>query len=362
MSEPLRIALCSAQGAGAHYYGPGMNAWRMYSRLDPRDGEVTLFHASGSQEPSPVFVATQQLARPGLPPGVRHLQATWSARRVLARARPQFDVFHAMTAYWPAVGPALAAERAGVPAVVKVAGEGTETLLSGDHVRDLPRRLRVVAMRRISAFVAISDTIADQLETCGVEPDRIWRIPNGVDTDLFGPPSSPPSGRVGRPRVLFAGAVVRRKRPHLAVRALARLRREVDAELWIAGPCDDPAYHDELRDEVRSLDLEDHVRWLGFVGDMTELYREVDAVCLPTEGEGMANVVLEAMASAVPFVVTPASGMDELAGTGAGLVVDSGPDVLAGGLATVLADPDPFARAGREAAVAHYSTAVVLAE
>lgn len=364
-ARPLRILVWSDAGAGPHYNGYGMNAWRLYGALSPGEADVTLLHARPDHAPSDVFARVCQVGsiRAGTVPGrlfvVNQLEVAARAGAAVLRSRDDVDVFHGISCYWPTLGPALAAEAVGVPAVVKVTSE--QDLVSWSGAARARKRIRLRALRHVSAVVAVTGEISTLLLRNGIPEERVWSIPNGVDVELFHPAAHAPERRARSRRILFAGEVTRRKRLHLAVAALAALRRDEDAELWVAGPTPDPAYRDEVAATADRLGVAPWVRWLGFVRDMPGCLRRVDALCLPSAAEAMANVVLEAMASGVPFVVTPASGMAELAATGGGEMVAPDPEVLAAALRHVMAHPEGYSAAGRSAAVTSYSTRAVMA-
>jgi glycogen(starch) synthase len=87
----------------------------------------------------------------------------------------------------------------------------------------------------------------------------------------------------------------------------ARLaRRHPEVAYIIAGDGSRRQHYEQM---ARELGIERSVRFLGFVGDMRAFYAACDVVVLPSQSEGCPNVVLEAMASERPLVVsdTPAT-------------------------------------------------------
>ena len=74
--------------------------------------------------------------------------------------------------------------------------------------------------------------------------------------------------------------------------------------------------------------------------DLAELYRLMAVLCLPSQREGLPNVVLEALASEVPVVVAGATGSVDAVGAGLNaLVVDKySPIQLSVALAAIISD------------------------
>ena len=82
-----------------------------------------------------------------------------------------------------------------------------------------------------------------------------------------------------------------------------------------------PLYAD-LREYARRLDIEDYVRWIGYVdeADKPALYRLADVFAFPSEYEGFGLPPLEAMASGTPVVAWDSVVNDEVLESGAYLV------------------------------------------
>lgn len=356
------MLLWSPKGAGPSYHGPGMNAWRLYSRLDPACGAVSLMHANPEHQSTSADPWLESFCVAGSSSG------PWGWPRAIAQAiaymrnnKSKIDVVHGLLGYYPTVCIALAAESMGIPAVVKIAANGTE-IRSKAGIQNFHRQFRYKAMREISAFIAISEEIADGLCALKIPTERIHLIPNGVDTDLFRPRQKVFHFTNNRKKILFSGALVRRKRPHLLISAIPYLRNQRDVDVLFAGPIHDEQYFKELKSLALTCGVSDRVLWTGFVNDMPNLLSSVDALCLPSSGEGMANAILEAMASGVPFVATPCSGMDELCRSGGGLIVEPDPRQIAAALNQLLSHQTAYGAKGREAALRRYSTKVVLHE
>lgn len=75
-----------------------------------------------------------------------------------------------------------------------------------------------------------------------------------------------------------------------------------------------PAFLDGLRHRADSLGLSGSICWLGRVDNMQAFYSAVDVFCSPSCGEGMSNVVAEAMACGRICVATRVGDSAQLIG------------------------------------------------
>ena len=171
----------------------------------------------------------------------------------------------------------------------------------------------------------------------GLPEDRVVTVALGCDPDAFAPAERPPE----RFTVLFIG----RERYAKGALELADAARALPAgsRLWLSGRAD-PVTEQALAG-VRA-----EVRFLGPVPSnrMPGLYREASVLALPSYSEGFGMVVLEAMASGLPVVVSDRVGAATLVRNGeAGLVVPAGDaDALSDALRSLEGDPDRCASAG----------------
>ena len=96
------------------------------------------------------------------------------------------------------------------------------------------------------------------------------------------------------------------KRTDDVVRIFARVRESMDARLVLVG--DGPEYG-RTRELVEKLELEEYVRYVGVVDDVTPILAAADVLLLPSETESFGLVALEAMASGVPVVASDVGGL-----------------------------------------------------
>lgn len=179
--------------------------------------------------------------------------------------------------------------------------------------RLLFRSLSPWIWRGAHKVTALSKTL-EELARTSSPTQTIEVLPNGIDANLFRPPSG---SLAPRPFVLlFAGRLV----PHKGVLDLLDAfellgPEEPRTELLIAG---DGPLRDELTARIGRDGLQDRVRLLGIVPrqDMAALYGMAHVVVIPSWSEALGNVTLEAMASGLPVVTTPTGAAEMIDGNG----------------------------------------------
>lgn len=159
--------------------------------------------------------------------------------------------------------------------------------------------------RLLERFVAIGPPMREPVaRALRVEPERLSVVPDPALSQAQIEELSPPcgkdiGGRRGR-RFLAVGRLAPQKNFTLLVDAFARLATPED-RLVIAGegPC-----RAALERQVSRLGLTGQVSMPGHVSDVTQLYRDADALVLSSDYEGVPGVVIEALAACLPIAAT----------------------------------------------------------
>ena len=171
------------------------------------------------------------------------------------------------------------------------------------------------ALNGCTGAIAISSVARRLMEELGVEPDHIHDIPNGVDLERFRKQVEfdlRQHFELDRTKriILSVGREHEQKAYATGLRAFARVaQRDSRAHYLLIGGGN--SVHSGLCDE---LGIRDRVTLCeGLFGDqLVAAYQQADIFFSPSIWEMMPLVVLEAMASGRPAVVTNISGSQDL--------------------------------------------------
>ena len=213
---------------------------------------------------------------------------------------------------------------------------GVKLLVHGEHGRDSldlhGTNIKYIWLRRfmqsiVKQFITVSKDLRSWLvDSVNIPADKVAQIYNGVDENRFSP------ARAGRMRdtlraeqgwqgcfVLGTVGQMRAEKDTLnLVRAFIILIEQHphlrdDARLVLVG--DGP-----LRLEVEQLLAQHNLQslcWLcGEIDDIPAVLGMLDLFVLPSKAEGIANTILEAMASGLPILATDVGGNGELVQVG----------------------------------------------
>lgn len=246
--------------------------------------------------------------QPGQDPGMH-----WRLFKVLRRLRPA--IVH--TYNIGALECQLTAYLAGVPGRVH-AEHGWDSMDPFGQQRRY-RWLRRASRPLVHRYIPVSRHIQTYLEeTVGLPGRAIQRITNGVDTQRFQPCPDARLPMEGLPTgAVVIGCVGRMqpiKDPLNLVRAFIELiRREPTRRAWLrlAMIGDGPLWETAKKTlETAGLGA---LCWLpGSREDVAALLPAMDIFVLPSLNEGISYTILEAMACALPTVVTDVGGNSEL--------------------------------------------------
>ena len=211
-------------------------------------------------------------------------------------------------------------------------------------------------LRAADRVVVMSQAQALAFRHCG---NRVRIIYNAALVPPV-PPAPPPTnalpGGLARPIVGVVGRLSREKGVDVFLDACAVLAgKGVVFSALVAGDGPDRAL---LEARCARLGLAPSIRFLGQVGNVGAVYRNLDLVVLPSRSEGLPNTLLEAMQADVPVVATAVGAVPEVVGTSpaARLVAPESAAGLADAIERAITQGDsPAAAAARRDVVGRFS-------
>jgi glycosyltransferase involved in cell wall biosynthesis len=337
------LYIITSSGVG----GAELALWQLLRRLDRSRFEPTVVSL---KPPGEIAARIRTLGIEVLSPGIGDETGAFAALELFLEARRlprllggrRFDIVHSLLF------------RANLLARLATPLLGRPTLINAIRVtpeEEGPwlRRVDRLSSRRVTCFLALSATLAKNLEArLSLPPGRVRAIANGVDL-------------AEADRALAAARPTARRQfgllpPEIAIVCVGRLHRQKGlvhllgafhtllqvqptARLLLAGVGTDRA---ALSGTVEALRLGHFVRFLGPLADPWPLLAAADIFALPSLWEGMPNALLEAMAAGLPAVATAVGAVPEMVVDGReALVVPPGDTgALARALAELAASPE----------------------
>lgn len=203
------------------------------------------------------------------------------------------------------------------------------------------------SLPRADRVVTVCRPFADDLSRLGVKRSRIRLLPNAVEWKNSHALESNSSLRERwalseRAHLLLAIGRLSQEKGHThlinAVHMLSHSRPDLDFQLLLVG---DGPERTHLEDQVAALHLRECVRFTGHQPDPLPFYALANVFVLPSLSEGSPNVLLEAMMSKTPAVVSAVGGVPEMVedGRSALIVPPADPESLSKAIARLIDDP-----------------------
>ncbi len=289
--------------------------------------------------------------------------------RVVRETRPDVVV----ATKWAPEGPGYmrAGIRGRVPLVLM--GHGRE-FLPESH-RPIRACVQRAVVRAASGAVVNSHYTMSQMVASGMPQDRVRVVHPGVDPDEF---TASPDLNAARqrmswpdgPTLLSIGRLIERKGVDTVISALPIIHKSLpDAHHVIIGS---GPHEDSLRALASEIGVDDHVHFLGAVGDeqKSAAVQLCSAFVMPSRDiptappEGFGIVYLEANLCGKPVIAARTGGVEDAVEHGVnGLLIEPGsPEQVAAAAVALLGDADAagaMGERGRERALERFAWPVI---
>ncbi len=175
------------------------------------------------------------------------------------------------------------------------------------------------AYRGAECVICISQWIRDRLGDTSntvLKRSNIEVLPDAVDWPATPAQHTPPPStrNTSTPIALgFAGQLIESKGLDLVIEAIGRLPKDAQPRLLVAGQDTQTQgrYHTHLVQLAQKCGVTQQIQWLGFLDDVSQLYRQVAAVVCPSQIEPLGLVPLEAAQFGLPTLANRVGGLVE---------------------------------------------------
>jgi glycosyltransferase involved in cell wall biosynthesis len=167
---------------------------------------------------------------------------------------------------------------------------------------------------RLDKIMCVSDAVKNYLEfKCRIKPEKLARIYKGHDLAWYKPGNRSDLESLGIPKNAFVLTMVANMRPvkgaDVLLKAALQMEDLPNLHILLIGNVVDKA----VKALIPKAQEKVAVHPVGFRDDAAKLVGASDAFILPSiEREGLPKSVIEAMAQAVPVIVTSVGGIPEL--------------------------------------------------
>ena len=210
-------------------------------------------------------------------------------------------------------------------AAYAVRGNKTARLIVTRHVLFPLNKLHRLTLVKAARIIAVSQAVATQVRIDEVAvPESVSVVLNGIDTNRFADARS----RFNRERFLASwglpndallistvGELTPLKGQGEFLRAAAQVLRQFPRSHFIVAGTDSSNENKNratLQDLIKELELSDHVRLVGWVDDLPQMYCALDVFVSASHTESFGLAIAEAMASGTAVVATETEGAREI--------------------------------------------------
>ncbi|SMC76963.1 glycosyltransferase [Papillibacter cinnamivorans] len=221
-------------------------------------------------------------------------------------------------------------------------------ILANDFMTRLSNRILSPKQDRV---IAVCTRGKEQLIRNGLDPKKIRVIFNAVDPTVWSSPEKSTLREefgIGKDEfvMLCASRFAGDKGHKYLVDSLGLLKTLTDRPFRMVLAGDGPLL-EETKEQVQRLGLQGNVVFAGFRQDIKNLFDGSDLYVNSSQHEALSFLILEALASGLPAVVTDMGGNNDIVNqeAGCGILVEyDNPESMAGAMKTLMEDKELLAR------------------
>jgi glycosyltransferase involved in cell wall biosynthesis len=234
----------------------------------------------------------------------------------------KYDIFHIYCDPDIAVFARLIAKMYGKKIIAET------SLFGSDDPMSIKKRksgmIRFPSFLLSDAFVSLSFPIARSFESAKIPPEKVHQIARMADMNTFKPAGEDEKKNIREKLrlplnafiIISIGAIEHRKGYDVLIRAFKLAMKKVpNAFLLMLGPyenlTDNGTFYSELLNFAKSNDLLRSVRFVGNVSHVETYLKASDIFVFPSRKEGFATVIIEAMSTGLPCVVSELDGISQ---------------------------------------------------
>jgi len=185
---------------------------------------------------------------------------------------------------------------------------------TAENIKPLTEQGRIeklkVLFNTVDRIHCVSAKMGETVKQYGADCKKIFINRPAVDVEIFS--RSKEYGVHDRLQIISVGRLVFQKGFLTGMLAVAELKKKFENFTWTIigeGP-----EKEQLIFHINALGLNDHVQLVGkkLRNEVIKFYEESDILFLPSVSEGLANVILEAMAMELPVVSSINGGIEEV--------------------------------------------------
>ncbi|WP_353684117.1 glycosyltransferase family 4 protein [Thermodesulfovibrio sp. 3907-1M] len=165
-------------------------------------------------------------------------------------------------------------------------------------------------------IVTVSKYVREYLISKGINPEKVFAVPTGIDIEKFNPDRVKASLREelglseNIPLIGTISVLRKKKGHHILIEAIPNVLKKFPQAVFIfAG---DGPQRKNIEDKIKQHGLSQNVIMLGHRDDIPQILKSIDIFVLPTLQEALGTSFIEAMAMGKPVIGSDVDGVREV--------------------------------------------------